>query len=375
MSSKAEVTDVQDQNYFYLLALLMSMPFHHLISAREIYSSLSAKAKQSNKSINIPSIYESPNERLKLFQSSVVSAGRSSSQLKKQKTQPQSKKQSIILNRFIQLGLTNTAPSGEKFEFDWQVIFNDELQGCAEIYRAEMLIFKRMLYEQEENLKSPLKLTNENFSKYLDYELFDSLTGNETEKLLINSLSAKHRISVTTLDRRSNESISNNEEFKRTTNKKRKSEAVFNSEENLSILIGRLHGWESYLINELMIYELKTGAYWSKWRQAAKLAKFDFGLLEKMNDARLIRFYELTKLLRLASYNETEQSLPAELEIDYESFILLMPLPKYLTDNEIKNQIQNLILPLKKIDYINSFSFRETSKNVDPVLILRFNRK
>lgn len=366
MSSKAEVTNVNDQNFYYLLALLTSMPFHHLISAQKIYSSLSENAKQSN-NLNIPSIYESPDERLKLFQSTVASTAKPYLQAEKQRSEDQSEKQSILFNRFIQLGFNDTTPSGENFELDWQVIFNDELQGCAEIYRAEMLLFKRMLFEQEENLESQLKLTNENFSTYLDYELFDSLTGKETEKLLINGLSAKYRLSVTTLDNPG----SNNEESKPIANKKEKSKTAFDSKENLTILIGRLRGWESYPIKESLIYELKTGAYWSKWRQAARLANFDFDLLENL-DPLSMRFYELTKFLRLASYNETEQSLPVELEIGYEILTLLMPLPRLETEKEIKNQIENLLSPLKKIKYLKFFYSKCGLKNTSYQIILKF---
>lgn len=367
MSSEIEVKDIQDQNYFYLLALLTSMPFHHLISAQEIHSSLSSKARQSNEPITIPSIYESPNERLKLFQSAVLtSVKRSSSQLNEQRSEHQLEEFSILLDRFIQLGFTDTVPNGEKFEFDWQVIFNDELQGCAEIYRAEMLIFKRMLYEQEENLKSPLKLTNENFYKYLDYELFDILTKDETEKLLINSLSAKYRIS-TTANKESNETVSNHRAPDGYINKKRLFEATNPGlDANLSILTSRLRGYEQLSAithkktdnNEPIIYKLNLGAYWIKWRQAARLTKFDFEILETLDDVRTLRFYELTKLLRLASYDETTRTLPSELKIDYESFTLLMPLPRLKKEVEIKTHIKNLTAPLKKVGYLKSISYK-----------------
>jgi len=409
MISKTEVKDVQDQNYYYLLALLTSMPFHHLISAQKIYSSISAKAKQSNTPVNIPSIYVSPNERLKLFQNAATS-GKPFSQSENHLSKFESDDQFVLLNRFIELGFIDTAPSGEKFQLNWQVIFNDELQGCAEIYRAEMLLFKRMIYEQKEEPKSILKLSNGSFSKNLDYELFNFLTGNETEKLLLENLSTKYKISLTTVNE---ESDKNNgfisKKIRRNSRKRKLEKFPFNSEENLSILVGRLRGWESYpagdfrtnsdeicestnnsdgerlgknfesilssnhvfdIGGKLLIYELKLGAYWAKWRQAARLARFDFDLLESLDNPHSIRFYELTKFLRLASYSETEQFLSTKLEVGYESLASLMPLPKLKTKEEIKTQINNLIIPLKKASHLKLISYRSCGKNQKDIIII-----
>jgi hypothetical protein len=119
---------------------------------------------------------------------------------------------------------------------------------------------------------------------------------------------------------------------------------------------------------ELTIYELKMGAYRSKWRQAARLTQFDFDLLESLDDIHSIRFYEFTKLLRLASYSETEKLLPTKLEIGYESLTSLMPLPKLKTKEE-KTQIKNLIIPLKKASYLKLVSFISCRENQKDTIV------
>lgn len=65
-------------------------------------------------------------------------------------------------------------------------------------------------------------------------------------------------------------------------------------------------------------YRTGLTPYWYDWQQTAIKAGFDFELLENLPDARAIRFYELTKLLRVTSYDETTNNLPGALEIDYE---------------------------------------------------------
>lgn len=408
MSLKSDVKSIPDKNYFYLLAHLTAMPFHHLVSAESLLLALSSDSNNSDQ-LSIPSIYESPFERLKLFQNAAIYF--------EQKTSKENRHQKTSLDRFIQFVFTDNDPSGKKVEIAWQVIFNDELQGCAEIYKAEMMIFKRMLYEQEEILKSRIEFTNEIFPQHLNYKLFDELTGNETEKLLLNSLSANYQMSVTTLTNHSNKNNENNDEKISFQNKSKSKTNNSNSDGNLTVSTRRSYGWKSlennennnamsaennstktvgnYSRNEFKknaavlecsnktiskdesssIYKFNLSGYWSKWRQTARLVKFDFGLLETFEDTRVIRFYELSKLLRLASLREESQSLPAELRINYKQLTMMMPLPRFSTEDEIKEQVQYLTEPLEKVDYIKSLSINNFEKKTkNPMIVFQFGQ-
>lgn len=376
----------QKENHLSTLSLLASMPFHHLLSAKGFYSSVTEKYPD----LNIPNLLKTPNERLRLFREAVAG-----------QTDPAA--MPVVLDRYIQANfseeisfeedssrsysteLDSTRSKKSKSEIDWQVIFRDELQGCAEIYRAEMLIFKRLIYEQNEELQSPFKLATEKFPQYLDYEMFDVLTNDQTQMLLINSLVANYKLSVSITGKTIKKG---NGRVRELPIRKDIEKADRKKEQNATLLADRIRGWESYYADEenielnssndenerrLRIYNLKLGIYWHRWREAARLAKFDFDLLETIDDPRAIRFYELTKLLRLSSYDKKAQNLPDELGIDYEKFVSLMPLPKFRTKGKIESQITDLIKPLKDAGYIKSFTNEDNLEDkTDNFLLFRF---
>lgn len=382
---KKMLTDNQEENHLNTMSFLTSLPFHHLLSAESIYSSVVAKYPD----LNISNLPKTPNERLKLFREAAIG-------------QTDTTAMPVVLNRYIQAnfsenisfenessqkdlnGVDLANSSENKLEIEWQVIFRDELQGCAEIYRAEMLIFKRLLYKQNEELQSPFELTGEKFPQYLDYKLFNVLTNDQTEMLLINSLAANYKLSISI----PGENAKNGNGLARElTARKDIEKADRKIEQNATLLTDRIRGWESYYADEenidlnslnnenepkLRIYSLKLGIYWHRWRKAARLAKFDFDLLETIDDPRAIRFYELTKLLRLSFYNKT-QKLPDELRVNYEKFVSLMPLPKFRTKDKIEHQIANIIKPLINAGYIKSFTNEDNLEDkINNFLLFRF---
>jgi len=114
-------------------------------------------------------------------------------------------------------------------------------------------------------------------------------------------------------------------------------------------------GANSVTETERTIYRLRLTKYWLEWQRDARAARFDFNFIETLEDARLIRFYELTKLLRAQSTDNGKNKLPDKLEIEYDKFISLMPLPQLRSDREINAQIKFLIKPLKASGYVKSF--------------------
>lgn len=391
--NKPNSNPVVDRQYLSFLSLLTIRPFHHLLSAQRIYSSIINNAADAAH-VKIPTVFQ-PSKRLQMFQTAAADqhfpgAG------------------AVRFDRFLEFKVSDTDFKGRETEIDWSVFFQDELQGCAEIYRAEMLLFKRLICEQKEDLANPLILTNEKFGDFIDYELFDRLTNNKTDELFIKSLSAAFRVSITLFDE---ESAEEDEEVSETVLTDRihgfrsynadtdefgkiKDDKLFSNDSPTSDIIddesfdkntevdNSEASYEKFeddtkkeTQNTLRVFELNMGAYWRKWRQAAQLAKFDFDLLEKLGDPQAIRFYELSKMLRLSSYDQTTRTLPTELEIEYERFAMLMPLPKFQTEKEIKNQIQELIQPLITNGYVGKFSYSEKSNNerISGVLQFEFN--
>ena len=87
----------------------------------------------------------------------------------------------------------------------------------------------------------------------------------------------------------------------------------------------------------------------------------DFEFLETLADARAIRFYELTRLLRLTPAGENSSKLSDELEIGYELFRQLLPLPQLRTENEIKDQVNDLIRPLLADGYVRDFRLKNNN--------------
>ena len=303
-------------------------------------------------------------------------------------------------------------------EVDWEVLYYDDLQGCGEIYRAEMLSFKRLVYEADSELRKVLEIKDQEFLQYYSPDKFGNVEIEYYKELFFDSLIAPFTITVSGFKNINNE-ISNDESYIKSSKNKQNSRVkkkllseTFDFYRAFSAK--RIESWMSEEYNAeknhngdevdkgcLIIpdrrmatqtlsskkkpsqaketpknhdfsttYRLSLTDYWFEWQRAAKRSDFDFDLLSNLSDARAVRFYELTKLWRAVpdaektenftrkTLNKTSKNLPKRMEIGYEKFAALMPIPYLRYENEIKQQIKELIEPLKECGYVKSFALK-----------------
>ena len=235
-------------------------------------------------------------------------------------------------------------------ELIWEVKHFDELKGCGEIYRAEMFTLKRAIYELGNNLQETIEIKKEDLQKHLNAEVFKDLTDEFVEELFFDNLITPFKLTLNS---------------KNQINRKNKS-CSYESEVSDSYLIygsSRVTNWIKLIGREA--FQITLSSYWQDWARFARKAGFDFELLEKLSDSYAIRFYELTKLLCASQEENSEDKSFCELTIDYERFVMLMPLAKLLSVEEVENQVNKLIDSLKKIGYVKHFSLKEINEKLN----------
>lgn len=227
-------------------------------------------------------------------------------------------------------------------ELIWEVRHFNTLEGCGEIYRAEMLTLKRAVYESEEHLPKTIKIEKEDLQKYFDFGIFKSLSDQPVKDLFFDNLLSPFKLTLNT------NGISEIKD---------KNYPNISESSNLFSIHGssRIAEWAE--LNEKESFEITLSSYWQDWQQLARKAKFDFELLENLTDVH-VRFYELTKFLSVSQENNSKDESLCEVEMDYEKFAMLMPLRKLLSADEIKSQIYDLINLLEKVGYIKHFSLK-----------------
>lgn len=277
--------------------------------------------------------------------------------------------------------------NGEKLnQINWKVFLKNPIQGCAEFYLAEMFLFKKLLFElkneQLESLSFDMGSFEKNF-KTEDYAALRSVIGtligieadrNEIDekifRMFFNSLASDFEIFNSSF------MINNTPQWQVEKRANVLLGDYFKS--NFSQLSRRLdrqkivtEGSEPMIIH---LY-LEVLEFWLEWQRNVQKISFDFDLLEKIKDARSIRFYEITKLLRITEDSLKEGVFSATLEIDYEKFVALFPLPQLNDEKSIKQQIRQIIAPLRKEGYLKSFNLRtpNSSFSTNSSLKFRFN--
>lgn len=388
-----------------------ALPFHHLISFKRLapaFDSVPAKEKKTSPSLNQPMNVMSPQERRDSFRRLLSENG-------------ESENKAQLLD--VPLGCHFTDYSGDiPFEADWYVLSRDSLEGCAEIYLAEMFLVKRAVYEAGGNLRSGFELRGADLTSYSPLESFTTVFAETFDQLFLNNLASSFTLNVTggTKDTEDDE-IKNRTAENQAIEKPVKTAGQFSKD--LSRCVTRLgnrvesrmsmdgqnesveedgeyedatggqttgsgknadgnqndgndendEGYE----NADVIHRFRLSAYWLDWQKAARLSNFDFDYLQTLTDARIVRFYELTKLRRVSSATQADGSLPDTLEIEYETFAALMPLPVLHAEQEVKRQIGSLIEPLKSGNgYVGSFAVEAAqpgTADAGATLKFRFN--
>ena len=371
---------------------LTVFPFHHLITAEKLYSAF----------ITLPS---------SLLRPQTIGEGERRRQLFWQSLAEKdvSPKEAILFDDSIYCSFIDFI-NEEFVGIDWEVLYFDELQGCAEIYRAEMLSVKRQVYEAGDDLRSVLQMMNIDILQYLSLQTFILFEIDDLQRLFLDNLMAPFTLTVSKSGNLSNRIGKNTGKNKR-INKPVGFANIFSTYTGYSA--NRIESWmskeddteekgeafsssppiksadnpvdEIELINAAdekhaiekvrTVYQLKLANYWLNWQKDARSASFDFDFLETFEDARVMRFYELTKLLRAQIKSNSTDKIPDRLEIEYEKFILLMPLPRLNSEREIKAQIKFLLNPLKKSGYVKSFTLKPDWRGINSADLLVFRFK
>lgn len=364
---------VSDANYNYFghwfaAINLPTLPFHHLISAAQLTSASAINSLGANKSISTISHAE----RLQFFWHSLAANGISA-------------KEAALFDDSLE-GYFVQKVDNQLIEVDWEVLYFDELQGCAEIYRTEMLVCKRRIYEAGEDLRVVLELSDKDLNPYLNQEIFTLLTNSTAEKLFFDSMMSSFNLTISGSTSGSRDSKNGNDKKLKKFGKAVSGANPHNINAYRGLSSKRIESWMGREGNESdesnkhtfknSIYRIRLSDYWMDWQRAARIAKFDFNYLQNLTDVRAIRFYELTKLWRVSEAADKADKKSNKLEIDYDKFALLMPIPKLSSEQEIVRQIRQLIKPLKADGYVKSFRVRKdwrgiNSRNIQ--LIFKFN--
>jgi hypothetical protein len=231
-----------------------------------------------------------------------------------------------------------------------------------------------------------MELTDKDLMPYLNQEVFILLTETLPERLFFDSLMSSFNLTISgSIDDAGNNETSSNKKHKKIGKK-----VFVSNPHNINAYRGfgskRIKSWIGRESDELdesnghtsetTIYRIRLSDYWLDWQQTARIAKFDFDYLQTMTDARAMHFYELTKLCRVPPDAEEGDKITNKLEIEYEKFVLLIPLPKFRSEREITQQIRQLIKPLKTSGYVKSFRVNIEWRGItsrDTRLVFRFN--
>jgi len=317
----------------------------------------------------------------------------------------------------------------QSVKVDWEVNYHDDLQGCAEIYRAELLFWKRLIYEAGDNLREIIEFPSEVLTTFLNAEIFSRLGIKDTNHLFLNNLTGSFELTVSGEE---DLSLDNTLIKKETGNKiKRQLRRRMITETSLrpyfqTCISKRIESWlgtrheadsgkwqsadnaidkpiDPKRKPELprvqgdepasrnMVYRVRLNDYWLKWQRAARITVFDFDYLETVADARALRFYELTKLWRvsLLKINSSggkpgakvkararNAEIPKSMEICYGKLAALLPLPALNHERDIKGLISQITKTFISNGYLKSFAVKPGWNEIEGCntrIIFRFN--
>ena len=342
--------------------MFAALPFHHLIPLQKLAPAFTAMPD----ALLRPKTGGEILERRQLFWRTLAAEGLSAPEA--------ALFDDSVHCRFTDAGRAGGADPVARFELDWEVLFHDELQGCAEMYRSELLIVKRRIFEAGDALRAVLELRSDEFLHHLtDGIAPETAAVIETEHLprwFLHNLFASCNLTVSRF--RENSEISPENKKKRKTKAHPDEFASYRTEVTRRVASSLSTGLEDTAdSSEITVYRLHLADYWLDWQHAARAADFDFDWLATLTDVRAMRFYELTKLWRLQAIADTAAdiltpvNLPNALEIEYDRFAALLPLPRLRSTWEVTNQIGEIIKPLKAAGYVKSFAVKNDWRGLD----------
>lgn len=376
------------QRRWFVNVNIAALPFHHLIAAASLSSEfITEQGEKSSRSRWLVEEMSSEERRRRCLRS-LISAGTSISE-------------AALFDKTLERHTTDI-DGNRLMETDWEVSYFDELEGCAELYLAEMMVVKRRIYRAGEDLRTHLEIPAAELDAYLDRDLFEMVAGRDPGDLFCHSLRANFALTVSgnrkfltnqkqIEEQQRHQSNQSNAKGQTAQNKSRKldedradnliihqidASQTFNSRRVAAVKIDGKSLNQGDLSANAYYYRVELSTYWLDWQRTARRAKLDFDLLATLTDARTIRFYELTKLWRAFSMRDDESGeLTATMTIKYTDFAALLPLPRYQCKRAVTAQIRELIRPLKASGYVKSFSVKEDWRHIgmrDAEVVFRF---
>lgn len=316
-----------------ILMKYVAMPFHHLIPAR-LLSSDPAPAPDGFQTLPPPTAAG----RLQSFWRSLAARGVTADE-------------AVLLDDSIECSFVELYDR-RLIRMGWEVAHYNALAGCAELYLAEMFLCKRRIYEGEtDEVMRFLRFAASEVMTFLPETVFTPELVNDAVTLFAEGLVANYTLAVSAaaLDLKRGK-----------VGTKTSFEDLFRS----LVTVGdtRVYSWitDREVAEDALtkFYDVRLSPYWTDWRSAARRAHFDFDFLATLTDARLVRFYELTKILRAIDTQSAGGSPPKKLEIRYGDFVQLMPLPHSAYVRDIKGAIGKLVNPLKQSGYLKSWTIK-----------------
>lgn len=345
------------------VAPMETLPFHHLVS----FAPLAAAFMQSEATAAIVATDPTDNAidaRHQFYRQILTARGVPANE-------------AALFDDVVRCRLTGRTAGRLRF-LDWLVTLPDALAGSAETYRAELLFFKRRVYEAGDDLRTFIEIGESELPVYFGGTWLADLPAERLTKLLLDALDAGFTVDSGTLatgeidnttgtriseshqrTRRRQPSASLSPDAPYSTGSSRVDFRVASDDEECGInqpLVGGLDHLTANFGGRR--FRLKLNDYWSGWQRAACAAGFDFDYLETVADARALRFYELTKLWRASTKGAAAKQLPLRMEITYKLLAALLPLPILRSESQIRGQITQMVEQLEGNNYIRRFTFR-----------------
>jgi hypothetical protein len=222
----------------------------------------------------------------------------------------------------------------------WSVSYFDERCGEVALYEADLLILKRRIYEQGNNLKNCLEIDlGAGLAPFI--EKYKKI--NDLERLFLLNAALGAEIYM------------NNNQNRNKGNEIKENYLI----EAFSRFKGIITRSENNADNSPKeILRVGLDEYWLDWVKIAQRAEFDFDYLSPLKPIEM-RFYELTQLLRFRDVQKPVDELKKmSLKIRYSEFSKLMPLPRLKTYNQVEDQINRLCRIHLKMGYLENISIR-----------------
>lgn len=289
-------------------------------------------------------------------------------------------------------------------EQSWDMRYFEPEEFAPATYRAELLLIKRKIYEQGDDLWDLLTLDS---ISNADFHFYPAKFGSRIE-VLKNLMKSTDSHSLAEIEIResadADKTAGGNNEIDDTDNivsinginsvkifgdlgddeqgNVRNGEDSEDQDDGITAFYYR-SGFRRYAdayrttseqtVRQHTILHIRLDSYWLAWSQAAHSIEFDFAYLAQLETAAEMRFYELIKLLLYyrRDTSESHQSIQigeqnrtrreTDLKIDYKDFARLMPLPVLNNEAAIRRQLKDICAIHIEQNFIKEFIVEKTT--------------